>query len=187
MTGDVSTTVLAVDDESSLTALYERWLADEYEVHTTTAADEALELVTAHDPDVVMLDRQMPSMSGDDVLEQVREHGYDCPVVMVTGLDPGLEIVEMPFDDYLVKPVERSDLHDTLDALLARRAYDERVRTYFSLARKKAVLEATTDPDVLESSDEFRSLKAEFASARAEADDARSEVSGRDAWLSIQD
>ena len=85
-----------------------------HDVRTAYGGEEALEKAD-EDVDLVFLDRQMPDMSGDDVLERVRERGLDCRVVMVTAVDPDFDIVEMPFDDYLTKPVMRDDVnHPTL-------------------------------------------------------------------------
>ncbi len=44
-------------------------------------------------------------MSGDEVLDTIAERGIDPAVVMVTAVDPDFDIVEMPFDEYLTKPV----------------------------------------------------------------------------------
>ncbi|WP_396612381.1 response regulator transcription factor [Haloferax sp. S1W] len=159
MTGDGHQTVLAVDDEPALTTLYEAWLRAEYDVCTATDGEEALRIVETHDIDIVMLDREMPGRSGVDVLHELRDRGHDFPVVMVTGVDPDVDIVQMPIDDYLVKPVDRTDLTSTLRTLLAQRSDDEQVREFFRLARKKAVLEASRDGSSLSMSDEFGRLK----------------------------
>jgi len=55
--------------------------------------------------DAVLLDRRMPDVHGDEVLARLREEGCDCPVIMTTAVDPGMDILEMDFEDYLCKPV----------------------------------------------------------------------------------
>lgn len=47
----------------------------------------------------------MPVRSGNEVLDKMRIAGYDWCVAMVTTVEPDLDILEMGFDDYLVKPV----------------------------------------------------------------------------------
>jgi len=54
--------------------------------------------------DVVLLDRMMPGMSGQEVLAAIRERGLDCRVAMVTAVDADFDVIEMGFDEYLGKP-----------------------------------------------------------------------------------
>ncbi|MFP4625992.1 MAG: response regulator transcription factor [Natronomonas sp.] len=134
---DVS--VLVVEDEEELLEIYEGYLRDEFTVHTTTKGSEALELVDEFD--VLLLDRRMPEMAGDEVLDTLRERGDDIPVAMVTAVDPDLDIAQMPFDEYLTKPVDRRALVDTVKVLANRRRFEETSREFFRLAAKRASLE----------------------------------------------
>ena len=118
---DENTNVLLVDDEPELLDIYEMWFEEQYATRTAHSGQQALEKFS-EDVDVVLLDRRMPGMSGDDVLEQLREDGHDCPVVMVTAVEPDQGIVELPFDEYVVKPADRDDLIETVDRALARAA-----------------------------------------------------------------
>ncbi|WP_436909829.1 HalX domain-containing protein [Halosimplex marinum] len=161
--------VLVVDDERDIADLYSTWLSEEYEVRTAYGPREALE--EADDAvDIVFLDRQMPEMNGDEVLEALRERQLDCRVVMVTAVDPDFDIVEMPFDDYLTKPVMLDDLHGAAERMLDRESYDERMREFFSLASKKAALEAEKDFVELQDSEEYQRLESEVEDLREEAD-----------------
>lgn len=176
MSSDAPPTILAVDDEPSLTALYEAWLSDRGDVLTATDGTDALELAEDESVDAVMLDRHMPGMTGDEVLDELRDRGHECPVVMVTGVDPDVDIVAMPFDEYLVKPVGRDEVRTTVDTVLSRRTYDEHVREFFALARKKAVLESACTGGTLTASDEYHELTVEFDAARERANTARDDV-----------
>ncbi|MFC7128046.1 response regulator [Haloferax chudinovii] len=176
MTGDGPPTILAVDDEPSLTTLYEAWLADDYRVETASSAEAALELVAEESFDAAMLDRQMPGGTGDEVLSELRARNHDFPVVMVTGVDPDTDIVEMPFDDYLVKPVGKREVRRVVRSLVARGSYNDQLREYFALARKRAVLEAACDRETLEDSASYRALTASVDDAAARADAARAEL-----------
>ena len=118
---DENTNVLLVDDEPELLDIYEMWFEEQYATRTAHSGQQALEKFS-EDVDVVLLDRRMPGMSGDDVLEQLREDGHDCPVVIVTAVEPDQGIVELPFDEYVVKPADRDDLIETVDRALARAA-----------------------------------------------------------------
>ncbi|WP_459192660.1 HalX domain-containing protein [Halosimplex sp. J119] len=169
-------TVLVVDDERDIADLYSTWLEEEYDVRTAYGAEQALEEADEA-VDVVFLDRQMPEMNGDEVLEALRERNLDCRVVMVTAVDPDFDIVDMPFDDYLTKPVMLDDLFGAVDRMLTRADYDDRLQEFFSLASKKATLEAEMDHTELQDNEEYQRLKTEVESLRQEADRSVTEFS----------
>jgi DNA-binding response OmpR family regulator len=83
----------------------------------------------------------MPGLSGDDVLSKLVDRDYYGRVVMVTAVDPGVEVLDMPFDDYLCKPVERADIRAVIDQQRRILAY-ETLGEYFTAEAKRAVLEA---------------------------------------------
>ncbi|PSP28891.1 response regulator [Halobacteriales archaeon QH_2_65_14] len=172
-----SATVLVVDDEREVAEVYALRLRDEYETRIAYGGTEALDEID-EEVDVVLLDRRMPDISGDQVLDRLREQGYDCRVVMLTAVDPGLDIVDMQFDDYLCKPVEKHDLVDAIDQQLQSQQYDETLAEYLEVTSKLVLLEAEVAPQELENSDELdrlrekaRDLKAELEGTIDELDD----------------
>lgn len=177
-------TVLVVDDERDIADLYSTWLKEEYDVRTAYGATEALD--EADDGvDVVFLDRQMPAMNGDQVLEVLRERELGCRVVMVTAVDPDFDIVNMPFDDYLTKPVMLEDLRGATERMLGRESYDERMQEFFSLASKKATLEAEKDSVDLQNNDEYEQLESDVETLRDEADQTVSDLSDAEDFETI--
>ncbi|MFB6081256.1 MAG: response regulator [Halanaeroarchaeum sp.] len=167
---DDDPTVLLVDDETNITALFEAWLADRYDVRTANDGRTAIERMDEA-VDVVLLDRRMPGLSGDEVLKAFRERGYDARVAMVTAVEPDFDVVSMGFDDYLTKPVEREELVEVIDGLLSRREYDEGIRTYYALAAKKAALEASKPTSELVGSEEYEELVAELERREEDLDE----------------
>ena len=156
-------TVLVVDDDRALADTCEYWLRDEYDVRVAYGGTQALEQVD-DGIDVVLLDRRMPGVSGDDVLAEIDARGLDCRVAMMTAVAPDTDIVEMPFDEYLVKPVDEESVTETVEELLVRAEFDERIREYFALASTEAVLDdrEVRDPAALdELTDRVRELRAE--------------------------
>jgi len=158
MSGSDTPVVLIVEDEPDVAETYNLWLADDYAVRTAASGDEGLAKLDA-DVDVVLLDRMMPGLSGDEVLERIRERGFDCRVAMVTAVEPDFDILEMGFDAYLCKPIRSGQLHDTVENLLERTEYDDLLQEYYALVEKQATLEATKSSAELADNDEYADLQ----------------------------
>lgn len=129
-------TVLIVDDERELVEIHQAWLSDRYETRLAYGGSEALEAFDA-DVDAVLLDRRMPGMSGDEVLEEIRARDPDCPVVMVTAVEPDESMVSLPFDEYVVKPADRTELLETIERVIARSADETANEILDALGDKK--------------------------------------------------
>lgn len=165
-----TTTVLIAEDEEELRALYADWLATtDYEVHAVSDGEAAFE---EYSPtiDIVLLDRRMPGMSGDEVLAKLAPEASNTKFAMVTAVEPDVDILEMGFHDYLQKPFSKTDLVDLVKGLETLHAYDDSIERYFQLARKKAALEASKSSQYLENSDEYKSLVKELRQVQQEAD-----------------
>ncbi|MFB6143396.1 MAG: response regulator [Halorientalis sp.] len=160
-----SPTVLVVDDNESIANTYTAFLSDEYEVLTAYDGSEALAEL-GPDVDVVLLDRRMPDVSGDTVLEEIQARQLDCWVVMLTAVDPDFDIVDMGFDEYIVKPIERDELNEVVDAMVERATYDDDFRRFLSLVSKKTTLESEKSTAELESSEEYRKIAEELDERR---------------------
>ncbi len=172
-------TVLVVEDEPDLADLYAAWLGDDYRVRTAYGGNEALEQIDA-DVDAILLDRRMPGLSGDEVLMEIRERGIDCRVAMVTAVEPDFDILEMGFDDYLVKPVTKEALRETVEGLLRRGGYDAGVQELFALTSKRAVLEAEKNASELAENAEYQELTERIEELRESLDQTMSEVDEHD-------
>ncbi len=171
MTGDTDRpVVLAVDDEKRVVQAFDIWLGDGYDVRTATGGTEALEQLD-DTVDVVLLDRHMPDMSGDEVLEQIREAEYDCRVAMVTAVAPEFDIVDMEFDHYVSKPVDESDLRMVVDRLLDIQHYDERLADLYRVVQKIATLEEEMTVSRLDLHEEYANLVEERERLREETRD----------------
>jgi len=152
-----SAVVLVVDDEPDVADSYAAFLRDRHAVRTAYGGNEAIAELD-EDVDVVLLDRRMPDMFGDEVLEEIREGGFDCRVAMVTAVDPDVDIIEMEFDDYVVKPVTRAEVLDTVERLLRVTEYERTLREYYRVTRKHVALSEARGSANLEDDPEFASL-----------------------------
>jgi DNA-binding response OmpR family regulator len=86
---------------------------------------------------------------------------------MLTAINPEFDIIDMPFDDYLCKPVDSEDLFAAVDQQLRAVAY-EQLSEFFSLVAKRTVLEAQIPPAELDSTEEYADLVEQVESLRAE-------------------
>ena len=150
--------VLVVDDEHDVADTQVFRLGARYRTSVAYSGAEALEAVD-ETVDAVLLDRRMPDVHGDEVLSTLRERGYDGVVIMVTAVDPELNILEMAFDDYLCKPVDRETLLTTLDQHLDPPGADDRLEEYFEIASKLLVLEGDQPVSELADDDEYAALR----------------------------
>ena len=84
---------------------------------------EALQVIEAENPDLVMLDVQMPGLSGFEVARRLAEVGGDTQLVFVTAFDQhAIQAFEVNAVDYLLKPVEAARLTTTVERVRRRLA-----------------------------------------------------------------
>ena len=152
-------TVLIVDDERDLADAYAIRIQSGYETQIAYDASHALEVLD-ESIDVVLLDRRMPSVSGEDILDDVRERAPDAKVIMTSAIDPDVDIVELPIDDYLRKPIDGDELLDAIERQLSTRDYGEAAGEYVAVASKIAALESARSEQTLDEPDVVRNLKA---------------------------
>ena len=169
MSGTEPATVLVVDDEPDVADAYAAQLEGEFIVSTAYSGQEALEKIDAS-VDVVLLDRRMPGISGDEVLDKIRQRDLHIRVAMVTAVDPDFDIIEMPFDDYVIKPVSREDLFETINRLLTCSEYEDRLRRYYALTAKHATLLSNKPESELAANEQFQQLEAEMQEMRENLD-----------------
>jgi len=169
MSDEPRPTILIVEDEEELADTFARWLETDYKVIKVYSGEVALQTMS-EEVDVVLLDRRLPDLSGGEVLERIRDAGYECRVAMITAVDPDFDILEMEFDDYVVKPVLQDDLFGIVERLLALQTYDEQVKQSFGLASKLAILESEKPSEELRSNEEYNERRDELKKLREEID-----------------
>ncbi|MFB6227357.1 MAG: HalX domain-containing protein [Halobacteriales archaeon] len=182
MAGPGRPTVLIVDDEPNLTDTHAQYLSGKYDVRKAYSGAEALERLD-EEVAVTLLDRKLPNSSSDDILEGINERHPECRTALVTGVTPDFDILEMEFDDYVVKPVGKAELRNTVEQMLARSDYQELLREYFALLSKYATLKTHKPETELEESPEFVRLEAQVERRRSELDELTAEFEPEDFQL----
>lgn len=122
----MKTSVLIVDDNADISRLVQTSLCDAgYEALRVKSADEAVALLKRRTPALLLLDIEMPGISGLKLLEMLRQQPETAgiPVIMLTVLgDESQRIrgLKAGADDYLVKPFSVKELLARVEALLRR-------------------------------------------------------------------
>lgn len=139
--------VLVVDDDKDLADTYAVWLSDICDVETAHGGVQARKQID-DELDIVLLDRRMPGVPGDKVLEDIRDQEIDCQVAMLTAVEPDTDIIDLPFDEYLVKPVTQSALRETVDDLMLRAGFGAEAQEFFAMESKSAALESRDEENL---------------------------------------
>ena len=112
-------TILVIDDDPTMRDLLRRVLEREgFAVATAASGSEGLLLAEQLRPDAITLDVMMPSMDGWTLLSKIKEDPAlaDTPVIMVTMVDDSSRGYALGADDFLVKPIDRTQLVATLNS-----------------------------------------------------------------------
>ncbi len=115
--------ILIIDDDTKLNSLLKSYLAKyNFRVSSITKPDEALRLLPAEAPDLIILDIMLPGMDGFELCRQIRKN-YSLPIVMLTARGEVSDRVvglELGADDYLPKPFEPRELVARIQSVLRR-------------------------------------------------------------------
>lgn len=171
--------MLVVDDEEPVVEMYTAAFPDEYDVVAATSGADALDIVD-DGFDVVVLDRRMPEVSGDEVLEGIHRRGVDCQVVLVTAVEPDRSVIDLQWTDYVVKPIRPAALKEVVERCLRIAAYSDRRQELTSKKLKRNVLEVELDAATLEDSAEYQRLLADIERLEAEVAALENSLESRD-------
>lgn len=116
--------ILVVDDDPLGSRMVHFLLTEQgYTVDMTDSARGAVALLESHVPDLILLDVNLPHLSGFDFCKRLRDDGYEMPVIFVTAkgeLEDRLEGLRIGADDYICKPFQPAELSARVEAVLRR-------------------------------------------------------------------
>jgi len=119
--GEERKRILVVDDDARIRSLFSNILGRAgYVVETAGTGKEALEKIRKENPNVLLLDVQLPDSNGIELLTTSDNH--ETVKIIVTGFsteEVGKKAADFGADDYLVKPVQPKELLDTIRDRLA--------------------------------------------------------------------
>lgn len=103
------TRIAIIEDDPVINQMYRmKFEADGFEVHVADDGKRGVEIVKRHQPDIILLDLQMPNMNGVEALTEIRSQawGKDIPVLILTNLgeeEAPSEIKDLNISSYIVK------------------------------------------------------------------------------------
>ena len=115
--------LLIEDDPAILLGLEELFQSENYNVLSTYDGKEGFNLALAQIPDIIILDINLPSLSGLDICRQLRENNFKNPIIMLTARSEQIDKIiglEIGADDYLTKPFDPRELLSRVRAQLRR-------------------------------------------------------------------
>ena len=116
--------VLLVEDDSAMAQSIELMLRSEsFNVYTTDLGEEGIDLGKIYDYDIILLDLNLPDMSGFDVLRKLRGSKVRSPILILSGLgsiEDKIKGLGFGADDYLTKPFHKDELVARIQAIVRR-------------------------------------------------------------------
>ena len=112
---DEKKSLLLVDDDPTFLKLMKAWLEGDYRVTIVTSGTQALMYIADNKPDLILLDYEMPVISGPQVLEMIRSESkvQSTPVIFLTGKgdrESVMKVMELRPDGYLLKSLPREKI-----------------------------------------------------------------------------
>src|SRR5271156_614334 len=116
--------VLLIEDDSAVAQSIELMLKSEsFNVYTTDLGEEGVDLGKLYDYDIILLDLNLPDMSGFEVLRSLRLSRVNTPILIlsgVTGTEDKVKGLGYGADDYMTKPFHKTELIARIHAIVRR-------------------------------------------------------------------
>ena len=116
--------VLLIEDDSATAQSIELMLKSEsFNVYATALGEEGIDLGKIYDYDIILLDLNLPDMSGFEVLRKLRVSRVNTPILILTGLaalEDKIKGLGFGADDYMTKPFHKNELVARIHAIVRR-------------------------------------------------------------------
>src|SRR6202041_993388 len=120
----MSMRILLIEDDSALAQSIELMLKSEgFNVYTTDLGEDGIDLGKIYDYDIILLDLNLPDMSGFEVLRSMRLAKVKAPILILTGvatIEDKVRGLGVGADDYLTKPFHKDELVARIHAIVRR-------------------------------------------------------------------
>jgi two-component system cell cycle response regulator CtrA len=122
--GERAMRVLLIEDDGATAQSIELMLkSDGFNVYTTDLGEEGVDLGKVYDYDIILLDLNLPDMTGFDVLKSLRVAKVNTPILILTGqgdIETKVRGLGFGADDYMTKPFHKDELVARIHAIVRR-------------------------------------------------------------------
>ncbi|HGY55875.1 MAG TPA: response regulator [Caldithrix abyssi] len=135
------TSVLIVDDEKPIVRTLKKYLEmEKYKVITASSAEEGFQLYQNYSPRIILIDIQLPGVSGIELLDLIRSKDQNTEIIIISGhgtMDTAVEAMRRQASDFLTKPIELDALGQTVLRSLRRLAKKNLISDDCSILEKE--------------------------------------------------
>jgi DNA-binding response OmpR family regulator len=146
-------TVLVVDDEGAIRYSVSKTLQRiGYQVDEAASGEDALDMISKREYDVILTDIRMPGLTGVDLLKRIKDISSDAIVILMTGyasLGTAVESLRLGAHDYLIKPSSSQDIRQSVARGVDRARNLKRRRSLLDAIRSNVFELARSDVDKL--------------------------------------
>jgi two-component system, OmpR family, alkaline phosphatase synthesis response regulator PhoP len=157
--------VLVVDDEGAIRYSVSKTLQRVgYNVNEAASGEDALDLMTKNNYDVVLTDIRMPGLTGVELLRRIKDQAPDAIVILMTGyasLGTAVEALRLGAHDYLIKPSSSQDIRQSVARGVERARNLRRRRALLDAIRSNVSELTRADVDVVKAALEDTDLDSE--------------------------
>ena len=119
--------ILIIDDDGAMLRMMRTWLSVKYRVYMASSGKIAMSFLAQNPVDLILLDYEMPVMSGPDVLKEIRNSSNlkDMPVIFLTAKDDKesvMKVVGLKPEKYLLKSMPKEKLTGAIDDFFIAKA-----------------------------------------------------------------
>lgn len=156
--------ILIVEDDKGLQKYLKELLLDNgYAVQTASDGIAALEYLKKNEPDMVVLDLGLPTMSGEAVCQEIRKKNKDLPIIILTAKDSVTDIVQglnLGADDYITKPFIADEFLARIKARLRKQGTTENILQVADLELDSKTMEVKRQGKIIQlTPQEFKLLQ----------------------------
>ena len=167
--GDMMTKILTIDSEEAVVERIVKILeSNDYQAQSATTWTEAVDAIAHGQPDLVLLNLEMPVVHGDVLIEFIREEGFEMPVI----------VVSFPVEEAEAKALLEQGVYGIVEKPFEDKTLIEKIEHVFDIAKLEKDIEADTPADAEES--EAEEEVSEEIAEEGEDEEAPSEASAEE-------
>lgn len=185
-TGDSMTKILTIDsEEAAVNRIVKILESNDYQAQSATTWTEAVDAIAQGQPDLVLLNLEMPIVHGDVLIEFIREEGFEMPVIVVSFPVEEAEttaLLEQGVYSIVEKPFEDKTLIEKIEHVLDIAKLEEDIETDTPADAEETELEEDIETDTSADAEETEEGEkvSEESTEEAEDEEVQSEASSDD-------